>query len=243
MVAKKTNQRIGKESERSFRSLIRNHSDIVDKIKLEFNIDESLEDVYFVGENQSKADVLLNFEKSSIGVNIKAGSSNFNQVMRVWLKDFNNVIKFSEETVKAIQDGIDNYRLKRCNKFILPSHQEMVAQDIKSKLSLILQYIFMGVNGSHVRILALHDLNNKKLHIYNMKKVLDYLNKSDIAFSKKGIVKIGEYLTMQRKGGNGVSVKVAKGDKKHPGNQLQFKMCINSFMTNYQDKILSTDMK
>ena len=47
--------------------------------------------------------------------------------------------------------------------------------------------------------------------------------KNRICFSKKGIIKIGDFITVQRKGGNGSQIKISKTDWNHPGNQLQFK--------------------
>jgi hypothetical protein len=47
--------------------------------------------------------------------------------------------------------------------------------------------------------------------------------KNNINFSTKGILKLGNFLTVQRKGGNGIRIIVFKTDWKHPGNQLQFK--------------------
>jgi len=39
----------------------------------------------------------------------------------------------------------------------------------------------------------------------------------------EGIIKIGKYITTQRKCGNGSRIKKPKIDPTHPGNQLQFK--------------------
>ena len=47
---------------------------------------------------------------------------------------------------------------------------------------------------------------------------------TNITFSKKGIIKLGDFLSVQRKGGNGKHIKIPKTDWNHPGNQLQFKI-------------------
>ena len=47
--------------------------------------------------------------------------------------------------------------------------------------------------------------------------------KDNIGFTNKGIIKIGDFITVQRKGGDGKHIKLPKTDWRHPGNQLQFK--------------------
>ena len=59
-----------------------------------------------------------------------------------------------------------------------------------------------------------------------MNDVLEFLNENisnDISFSNKGIIKLGDFLSVQRKGGNGKHITIPKTDWQHPGNQLQFK--------------------
>lgn len=54
-----------------------------------------------------------------------------------------------------------------------------------------------------------------------MQQLLTIFKKSSLSFSKKGI-KIGDYLTLQRKGGDSHYTKLPKNHINHPSNQLQF---------------------
>ena len=66
-----------------------------------------------------------------------------------------------------------------------------------------------------------------------MQKLLAILKQSCITFSKKGIIKIGNYISLQRKGGDGNYTQLPKTHIKHPSNQLQFKMKVLSFTQQY----------
>jgi len=58
-----------------------------------------------------------------------------------------------------------------------------------------------------------------------MEDVIRFLmkNASNISFSKKGIIKLGDFITIQRKSGDGKHIKIPKTEWSHPGNELQFK--------------------
>lgn len=173
---------------------------------------------------------MLLFNNYSLGVNIKAGKTDFNQVTRIWLDKFVEEIKISNECKNAIQNGIDNHRLKRKKIFIDIDYQEIVKRELGTYLKQIIELIFRGINNNIVKLLVLYDRSKKCYYLYDMDNVIDLLSESIITFSDKGIIKIGKYITLQRKGGNGVTHKMPKSDPKHPGNQIQFKMKIISYM-------------
>lgn len=63
-----------------------------------------------------------------------------------------------------------------------------------------------------------------------MKDLLDNLD-YDVIISGRGVIKIGGLITIQRKGGNGVnSVRIPKTSLAHPGNNLQVKMKVGTFV-------------
>jgi hypothetical protein len=66
--------------------------------------------------------------------------------------------------------------------------------------------------------------------MFNIQKVISFIRSQEISFSDEGIIKIGNFITIQRKGGNGSHVKKPKTDFTHPGNQLQFKFKPLEFM-------------
>jgi len=66
----------------------------------------------------------------------------------------------------------------------------------------------------------------KTIFIYKMDQFLQFMEENiadKIFFSRKGIIKLGDFLSVQRKGGNGSHITISKTDWEHPGNQLQFK--------------------
>ncbi len=171
------------------------------------------------------------FSKSiPVGVNIKAGKTDFNQVTRLWLDKLAKEIKLSKTAVCIFQKGIDNYRLKRKECLIEKESQLYIKRELKSKLDLVMGLIFRGIGNDIAKILALYDRTKKVYHLYDLDEFISKMARSKIGFTAKGIVKIGKYITIQRKSGNGASVKVPKSHPKHPGNQIQFKMKILSFM-------------
>ena len=58
----------------------------------------------------------------------------------------------------------------------------------------------------------------------HMQQLLAILKKSFLSFSKKGIIKIGDNLTLQRKGGDGHYTQLPQNHINHPSNQRQFKL-------------------
>jgi hypothetical protein len=67
---------------------------------------------------------------------------------------------------------------------------------------------------------------NKTIYIFKIQECLKFLEEnisSNIYFSRKGIIKLGDFLSVQRKGGNGSHITIPKTNWQHPGNQLQFK--------------------
>jgi hypothetical protein len=59
-----------------------------------------------------------------------------------------------------------------------------------------------------------------------MEEVTNFLvenSRGNINFSPKGIMQLGNFITMQRKSGDSFKVIIPKTSWGHPGNQLQFK--------------------
>ncbi len=183
------------------------------------------------GTNQKKSDVLALFSGNfMIGINIKAGKNDFNQITRMWLDNFSEKINISQNTKNAIQNGIDNHRLKRSKIFIEDKFKNELKKDFSNNLKNILELIFKGFNNDIVKILTLYDRMRKMFYLYDMDKVINSFSNDVINFSNNGVIGIGKYITMQRKGGNGVKKNIPKSDIKHPGNQIQFKLKILTFM-------------
>ena len=70
----------------------------------------------------------------------------------------------------------------------------------------------------------------QEFFFYHMQQLLAILKKS---FSKKGLIKIGDYLTLQRKGMDGHYTQLPQNHINHSLNQRQFKMKVLSFTQQY----------
>ncbi len=215
-------------------SLIKKRTDIIALFKAKYRITGNLLEVHPTGTNQKKSDVLMLFSNNySLGVNIKAGKSNFNQVTRLWLERLVSELNLTSECTNAITKGIDNHRLKRSKIFIEPTDNELIKNEFVRKSKKIMELIFKGLNNDIVKILALFNRDKKIFYLYDINDVIKKLSRLPITFSKHGVVNFGRYITLQRKGGNGHHIIIDKSNPKHPGNQLQFKMKILTFMEQY----------
>lgn len=224
------NLEIGKRGEHLFRNRLNKNQTCIDLIKKKYNVKGNLIEAHVTGGNNKKSDVLLLFSDSTaIGVNIKSGKAGFNQITRIWLDKFSDGINLSLRSKEIIQNGIDNYRIKKLKYFIDIENQSILAEEIKEKIKIILELIFRGIDNEIAKLLTIYNRNNDSFYIYDLEEILEELSNSEITFSNKGIIQIGNYITIQRKGGNGHTVPYDKSDPRHPGNQIQFKMKILSF--------------
>ncbi|MCC8407146.1 MAG: hypothetical protein LN560_06160 [Rickettsia endosymbiont of Sceptobius lativentris] len=90
-------------------------------------------------------------------------------------------------------------------------------------------------NETARELLVLYQREEKLMRIYVMKDVLKALN-YDIIFTNKGNIIIGNYIVIQRKGGNGsLSKTIPKDSIKHPGNNIQLKLKIKDFVNGMKD--------
>ncbi|MHA1604374.1 MAG: hypothetical protein ACTSWF_06970, partial [Candidatus Freyarchaeota archaeon] len=77
-----------------------------------------------------------------------------------------------------------------------------------------------------LKLLMINDKRTGKIYVFGMDDVIDFLFENasyNVTFTKKGIIRLGDFITVQRKGGDGKHISLPKTDWKHPGNQLQFK--------------------
>jgi coenzyme F420-reducing hydrogenase beta subunit len=81
-------------------------------------------------------------------------------------------------------------------------------------------------NEEKLKLLIIIDKIQRKIYLFCMDDVIKFViedAENNVGFTKKGIIKLGRFVTIQRKGGDSVTIKIPKTDWKHPGNQLQFK--------------------
>jgi len=225
----------GANAEKLFRKLLKNNPRLVTKIKRKFRIAAENYEVFRTGHELKKSDVVLVFSNGrAIGVNLKSGSMGFNQITRMWLEELRAKVGLSKNVATKIQYGIDNYRLRDKKHFIAESHQVLVKKVLQAKKCKILSLIFTNFNEDFVKILAIYDSGAKILHLYDMKTVLKNLASLRVSFSDKGIIYLGDTLSLQRHGSDDDASKAMKRKKRYSGNQLQFKMGIISYMNSHK---------
>ena len=225
------NALLGNKAERAFSNHVKKSYDLQDAISQYFEIEGEFLESHPAGPNLHKSDVLLLFKDAKpVGANIKVGKSNFNQVTRGTLQNISSKVGFSESTERALQVGIDNYRLGREKILVEERFRESVAKDIESIQYQMFEAIFRGRGNDIAKLLVLHDRNKTAWHLYDLEKVLLDASKLPITFSKNGIIHFGNLLSLQRKGGDGDKKHVPKSDIRHPGNDLQFKIKIFDYI-------------
>ena len=110
-------------------------------------------------------------------------------------------------------------------KFILKKDRNKIKEFLASHLSKIITEIFRK-KEEKLKLLIINDKRKRRVYVFRMDDVIKFLikNASDnICFTEKGVIRLGDFITIQRKGGSGKHIKIPKTDWNHPGNQLQFK--------------------
>lgn len=222
-----TNWKIGYSIEKFVQKLLLNKT-IASKI-FPFS---HVQSVILQGQKNTKTDLLINLtDHKTIGISVKASQTDFNQISRLTLSRLANCLKLSEKSVKIFQQSIDNYRIQNRKFFIEVKYQKYIQLELEKCLEDLLNLIFL--NNENLQIFVIYDRIKQEFFFYHMQQLLAIFKKSFLSFSKKGIIKIGDYLTLQRKGGDGHYTKLPKNHINHPSNQLQFKMKVLSFTQQY----------
>jgi hypothetical protein len=221
------NARIGMEAERLFKNSIRNRPEVLETLKAHFGINGTFATSYKTGTDAGKTDVILSFSDGrTLKANIKAFDTGFNQVTRSRIAIFCEHFPVAElQTV--FEDAAVRIASNRRNKFILEEDRDRVSAVMSPLSRRILQHSLSRLENPE--LLVLYDRPARLMYLFDLQSVLDVLD-CEISFSKKGIIRIGEYFTIQRKGGDGGSKRHEKTSILHPGNGLQVKMKSRKFI-------------
>ncbi len=221
------NAYIGKDVERLFKNSVRSKAHVLESLKQCFNIEGEFATSYSTGTDAGKSDVILKFaDGKTLSANVKAFKAGFNQITRAKIPAF--CTRFGIESLKPIfEDGAIRVASKS-GRFILESDEDKVLEILSPLAKRILQVSIAGLERPE--LLVLYDRTKNLMILYGMDDLLENLD-YQITFSKKGIIKLGHYFTIQRKGGNGVhSIHISKTSLDHPGNGLQVKMNVRKFV-------------
>ncbi|MGQ0543587.1 MAG: hypothetical protein ACT4O9_17360 [Blastocatellia bacterium] len=223
-----TNQNavIGMDVERLFKNSIGRHLDVLNKLKLHFGIKGEYAKSFSTGTDAGKSDVIIRFTDATLSANIKAYKTGFNQLTRTTISSFCKT--FNLEHLQAIfEDGALRVA-GRLGRFILASDETLIVAAISPLARDIVH--FSLARDENPELLVLYYRATNIMNLYDMKDLLDNLN-YEVTISGRGVIKIGKFITIQRKGGNGVhSIHIPKTSLDHPGNNLQVKMKVGTFV-------------
>lgn len=213
--------------ERLFKNSIRRQPDVLFALREHFDIEGEFGASFSTGTDAGKSDVILRFSDGrTLSANIKAFKAGFNQVTRSKIESFCRELELSE-LIDMFKTAVVRVAGK-AGRFILPEDEPRVLRAIAPIARRILQFSLVRQESSE--LLVLYNRATNTMSLYDMKELLDNLDCS-VSFSSRGIIRIGEYFTIQRKGGNGVHSKdIPKVSLDHPGNNLQVKMNIRKFV-------------
>jgi len=192
---------------------------------------------------QIKKDIIVNLGEDSIGISIKSSKkTSFHQTDRRRLEKWKEFLNIPDNIYKIIKEAALRISNDPKAKFIEIGNQREIKNFFLNHYETILTEIFTR-NEENLLLFLINNKMNKIIFIYRMSDVLEFLNgniSNSISFSNKGIIKLGDFLSIQRKGGNGKHIKIPKTDWLHPGNQLQFKFSPLKF-ADYIEKNESID--
>ena len=177
------------------------------------------------GSAKTKADIILEND-ATLGISVKSTTeTSFHHLDRRWLKDWKAPLNMPNEIFDIFQQAILRIAKDSKAKFILLENGEKVKKFLSDNLKIIINEIFRR-DEEELKLFMVNDKRKRKIYLFHMEEVVSFLIKNatdNICFSLKGIVYLGDFISIQRKSGDGKHIIIPKTDLKHPGNQLQFK--------------------
>ncbi|MEM1677566.1 MAG: hypothetical protein QXU63_05625 [Nitrososphaerota archaeon] len=218
--------RIGLDSEEDIINRINNDSEFRNTLrKYIIYLGFTPEGEIIARKDRIKTDILIKIN-GEIGISVKSSTkTSFHNLDRRRLENWKELLDMPDEIFKTIKEAILRVARNSRDKFILEADRVRIKEFFTRHLKTIIDEIFRKGEQT-LKLLMINDKQERKIYIYNMDEVLDFLYNNAIGkinFSNKGIIKLGDFITVQRKGGNGKRVTIPKTDWNHPGNQLQFK--------------------
>lgn len=161
--------------------------------------------------------------KGELGCSLKAAEANFNQIDRRWLSDWADVLDMPALVKDMIQSSLDRKITNSRAVFILPEQKSTVLPYLKSVNELIFKELFTR-EDENLKVFVTYDEVEKKWYVSKVDDIIQSLKQEQFTTTSKGVIKIGESLSLQRKGGDGNITNIPKSSPLHPSNQLQFKI-------------------
>jgi len=229
-----------KKGEKEARIGLNSEQDIINSINTDVKFHENIKNCLIkLGFNPrgrlrarkdgTKTDIFIRTnEQEEIGVSIKSSTkTSFHQLDRRRLEEWKTSLNMPDEIFEIIKEAILRVAENSKARFILEKDEDKIKKFFADHLSEVINEIFRR-REEKLKLFIINDKRNSKIYIFRMDDVIKFLIENannNICFTKKGIIKLGDFITIQRKGGNGEHVKeeISKTDWIHPGNQLQFK--------------------
>lgn len=217
---------IGMAVERLFKNSIGHQSAALDTLKRHFGIQGDFGRAYSTGTDAGKSDVIVRFTDATLSANIKAYKTGFNQLTRLTIAAFCR--EFDIANLKGTFEAGAIRVAGKQGRFILAEDENRVIAAIAPLARRIVHFALSRLENPE--LLVLYNRTSNVMHLYDMNHLLDNLVYG-VTISARGIIKIGTFMTIQRKGGNGVhSLHIEKTALNHPGNNLQVKMKVAAFV-------------
>lgn len=230
--------RIGLDSEKDIIKEINTNKQFRDLIKqclenLGFNLRGDIK----AHKDDVKIDIFIE-NNIEIGVSIKTSSkTSFHSLDRRCLEKWKESLNMSDNIFKILKEAILRVAQDRRSRFILERDEKEIRDFFIKHIINIINEIFTR-GEKELKLLMLNDKRRYKLYLYKMEDVINYLVRDiqgSVGFSPKGIVRLGDFITVQRKGGNGYRITIPKTNWDHPGNQLQFKFSPLKFVEDIEN--------
>ena len=161
-----------------------------------------------------------------VGVSIKSSTkTSFHSMDRRRLQNWKKYLNMPDEIFKILKESILRIAQNSRNKFILPKDRQRVKDFFVRHLREIINEIFTK-GEDRLKIFLINDKRRHKIYLFKMDDVINFLlnnARNSVNFSPKGIMHLGDFLSMQRKSGDGSHITIPKTNWEHPGNHLQFK--------------------
>jgi len=223
--------RIGLSSEKEIIDLINKDEEFRKKLReCLSNLGFKVEGEIYASKDDSKkgkkkTDIVIKID-DELGISVKTCTeTSFHQLDRRHLEDWQSKLSMPSEIYETLKEAILRVSRNPKDTFILENDRENIRKFFNDNLKTVLNEIFTK-GDEKLKLLLINYKKARKIYIFRMDEALEFLYNNahnNVSFTEKGIIKLGDYITVQRKGGDGKKVKIPKTDWKHPGNELQFK--------------------
>lgn len=229
----------GKNIEVLFKNSIGDNVGTVREIKGAYGIEGNFNSAIQTGTHGNKCDVKIGFTCGrNIDANIKAyKGKGYNQATRWSIDNF------------ASQFNLTNNQREELRRFVLAKTANTNAplipagkrQEWRHIIEPIAKSIVKAAFSEHPsrEIFVLYDRNESIMRIWRMTDFMNGIGK-EVDYTARGNITIGKCVVLQRKGGNGRHIRIAKTDPKHPCNDIQIKLDVVKFINMNSNKLLAS---